>query len=189
MQHLTFTVDGRCFAIPSSQIVEVIPPVAAAPVAGAPAWITGCIRFRGGLVPVMDLSRWLDAEAGTVASRAPQAPSRLGTRVIVVETGDEGGTGSRRLGMRVDDVLTLVPIRPWKAPDVAGTDQARPIDQPSTSNLPRSSRSTDACLGPIVVRDGRTIQLLEPRHLLPATFVTRLFSVASGEGAERTVLP
>jgi chemotaxis signal transduction protein len=153
MQHLSFLVGGRSFAIPSSLVVEVIPPVALTAVAGLPGWIPGCMRYRGGLVPVVDLADRLVAETGTPPSRSPVTPARLGTRVLVVEAASHDDPRSRRLGIRVDAVLDLIPIETLRAPfgaSVADTTALEP-----------------SWLGPLVVHDGRTIQLLEPRAILP----------------------
>lgn len=149
MHHLTFTAAGRSFAIPAQRVVEVVPPVIVEPAAGLPEWLPGFIRYRGELVPLVDLTRLLDVEDGRGMSSSDSVP-QLGQRVIVIETATGGHAG--RLGLRVDAVLALVAIE-------------------SCANRGWSS---GAWLGPLVVQNADTFQLVDPDAILNDSIAKRV---------------
>jgi chemotaxis signal transduction protein len=187
MQHLVVTAAGQSFAIPSSRVVEVIPPIAVAALAGLPDWMPGCIRYRGALVPLVDLGRRLEATRAPVRaspvpseSDAPPVPSaggpaRLGNRLIIMKTAE--GREERRLGLRVDAVLSLAMIdSPPSAAESCDNAGASATGGP-TPRLPEES-----WIGPVVEWQGRTIQLLEPGAILPGRVWERVLPATRTEG-------
>jgi purine-binding chemotaxis protein CheW len=52
---VVFEVDGRSYALPLEQVVEVVRMVAVTPVPEAPPWIAGVVNLRGAMIPMIDL--------------------------------------------------------------------------------------------------------------------------------------
>lgn len=52
---MVFQVDGRSYALPLEQVVEVLRMVAVTPLPEAPPWIAGVVNLRGTLIPMIDL--------------------------------------------------------------------------------------------------------------------------------------
>ena len=77
MQLLTFTLGQQQYGIDTRSIVEVLPFISANPVPQQGEEIRGLVRYRGNLVPVIDLCQ-------LIADRPCQL--RLGTRTVVVRT-------------------------------------------------------------------------------------------------------
>jgi purine-binding chemotaxis protein CheW len=105
VQLCTFRVAGEDFAIDIMRVREIIQPVELTPVPEAPAHVAGVLRFRGEVVPVVDLRRRLGLPAGPPSRRA---------RFVVVKVA--GGL----LGLMVDEVgevlrLTRGDLRPAPA--------------------------------------------------------------------------
>ena len=77
MQLLTFTIGEQQYGIDTRNIVEVLPFIAAQELPQQAEEIRGLIRYRGKLLPVLDLCQ-------LILDRPCQL--RLGTRTIVVKT-------------------------------------------------------------------------------------------------------
>ena len=77
MQLLTFTTGGQQYGIDTRNIVEVLPFISAQELPQQAEEIRGLIRYRGKLLPVIDLCQH-------ILGRPCQL--RLGTRTIVVKT-------------------------------------------------------------------------------------------------------
>ena len=77
MQLLTFTTGGQQYGIDTRNIVEVLPFISAQELPQQAEEIRGLIRYRGKLLPVIDLCQ-------LILGRPCQL--RLGTRTIVVKT-------------------------------------------------------------------------------------------------------
>lgn len=73
-------VGEQWIAVPLGKVVEVLPRVLLTPVPEAPAYVPGCMQWRGSQVPVIDLAaRWGD----------PPIPIRLEDRIIVIDHRDQ----------------------------------------------------------------------------------------------------
>ena len=81
---LTFRVAGVPFAIAVGRVVEVVPRVPLRAVPHAPAHLAGLLRYRGGVVPVVDLGLLMGG---------PACGDRLDTRIVLADAGREGGLG------------------------------------------------------------------------------------------------
>ena len=77
MQLLTFTLGQQQYGIDTRNIVEVLPFISANPVPKQGEEVRGLVRYRGKLVPVIDLCQ-------LISDRPCQL--RLGTRTVVVKT-------------------------------------------------------------------------------------------------------
>lgn len=80
MQALVFAVGPERFALPLTQVREVIATQPVTSLPGSPGWLVGLTNLRGELVPVVDLTRLLDLPPSDTE------PAHL----VVVET--DGGT-------------------------------------------------------------------------------------------------
>ena len=77
MQLLTFTIGGQQYGIDTRNIVEVLPFISAQELPQQAKEIRGLIRYRGKLLPAVDLCQ-------LILDRPCQL--RLGTRTIVLKT-------------------------------------------------------------------------------------------------------
>jgi chemotaxis-related protein WspB len=76
---VSIELGAEAYAVDAAAIVEILPLVAVRRVPHAPSGVAGTITYRGTPVPVLDL-------AELVLGRP--APSRLGTRILVVRAGN-----------------------------------------------------------------------------------------------------
>ena len=79
MLFLKFRVGSESYALDSARIAEVLPLLEITRVPHAPAGIAGLINYRGGCVPVVDLSELVLGE--------PARP-HISTRLILVHYGE-----------------------------------------------------------------------------------------------------
>lgn len=95
---LTFRVAGVPYAIAVARVIEVVPRVPLRAVPHAPSHLAGLLRYRGGVVPVVDLGLLMGG---------PACGERLNTRIVLVDAGREGGGMVGLVAERVDDVRAL----------------------------------------------------------------------------------
>ncbi|MEP0869912.1 chemotaxis protein CheW [Trichocoleus desertorum AS-A10] len=74
MLMLLFAIDDERYALESQQVVEVLPLIGLTKPHQAPAYVSGLLRYRGHMVPVVDLCQ--------LVRRRP-CRSYLSTRIIV----------------------------------------------------------------------------------------------------------
>jgi chemotaxis-related protein WspB len=150
MQLLAFTIGAEEYAIEAHRVIEVLPLVTARPIPRMPDFVRGIFTHRGRLVPLVDLGRLLT----DTPLRA-----RLGTRVIVVEfsSGDDSSAPHAiRLGAAAENVLSLC--------SSTGAEPSLPALHPPHAPY----------LGRLVRIGGRTLQVLNVEHLLPASLLGHL---------------
>ena len=137
------------------RVVEVVPSVPLRAVPGTVAGIAGLLRFRGGLVPVVDLGLvW--------AGRS--SPARMSSRIVVCELGAVGGAWTEvasqtrpRLGLLAERVLRVTNVDP----DAVGGGEG-----PKTPGARGLGR---------LVRDGESLlQLVKVEDLVPAEVLASL---------------
>ncbi len=94
---LVVRAAGRPFALPISEVHEVVPELPLTPIPGASDAVCGMVNVRGRVLAVVDLGRSLGVDADTRASDR---------RLLVVEQ------GGRLAALRVDDVVRIerVPV-------------------------------------------------------------------------------
>jgi chemotaxis-related protein WspB len=95
---LIVSAGAQHYAIPSATVREVVPWVVPRPLPFAPPWVPGVIRYRRGLLPIVDLVHLLTGSP---------AVSALSTRTIVVRY--DGG-GGRLLGLLAEAVTTVTEL-------------------------------------------------------------------------------
>lgn len=92
---VVFQLEGRDYALPVHEIVEVVRMVEITPVPEAPEWLFGAINVRGRVIPVMDLRRRLGLAGMEPGLRTP---------IMVAET------GGRMLGLIADNVSEMLSL-------------------------------------------------------------------------------
>jgi purine-binding chemotaxis protein CheW len=112
-QLVVFSLGEEEYALPISQVQEIIRYTEPRSVASDVAWIRGVISLRGKIVPVCDLG----ARLGLHAER------RVAGKIVIVET------GSVTAGIIVDDVDEVLTIEEGQLDDVpaAGSDSIEGI--------------------------------------------------------------
>ncbi|MEO2040641.1 MAG: chemotaxis protein CheW [Pirellulales bacterium] len=99
MQLLTFTIDGQQYGLDTRNIVEVLPFISAQELPQQAEEIRGLIRYRGKLLPVLDLCQ-------LILDRPCQ--SRLGTRTVVIRTtADDTDDTSLVFAITAEDVVGI----------------------------------------------------------------------------------
>jgi chemotaxis-related protein WspB len=145
---LLFEIAGQRYGLDIAQVVEVVPAARLQRLPGVPDYVAGVFRYRGALVPVIDLSQLI---AGT-----PAAP-RLSTRLVLVR--HPGPTGAGR-------VLGLLAEHAVSGLDESGTEPA-----------PSGIATPDApYLGGLTSSGRAAVQYLKVEQLLPEALRERLFT-------------
>src|SRR5262245_7266586 len=99
MPALLFEAGGQRYGLDVSHIIEILPAVPLRGLAGVPYYVAGLLRYRGAVVPVLDISRLLGGAS---------AVSRLSTRLVIVRykiPGTPGIPGAPAAGERVLGLL------------------------------------------------------------------------------------
>jgi chemotaxis-related protein WspB len=149
MLFLLFQLDNDRYALPATQVVEVLPLVELKHIPNAPAWVAGAFSYRGAPVPVIDLSM---LALGRAAQR------RLSTRTVLVHY-PHSGVESHVLGLLVE-----------KATETSQFDPDRFVAYGVDNNDARY-------LGPVLADPGGLIQWIRVRDLLPEPVQALLFPV------------
>ncbi|HEX3446248.1 MAG TPA: chemotaxis protein CheW [Chthoniobacterales bacterium] len=76
MLFILFQIGRDRYALPASDIIEILPLINLKEVPGAPTGVAGVLNYRGTPVPVIDLNE---------ISRGAPAAKRLSTRIILVK--------------------------------------------------------------------------------------------------------
>ena len=119
MLFLLFQVGPDRFALEASRIVEVVPLVHLRRIPHAPRGVAGLFRYRGQVVPAVDLTELL--------LNRPAA-ERLSTRIIIVTHPDDHGN-PRLLGLVAEQVTDLLRKEASEFPDKAA--KPGPVSRPS----------------------------------------------------------
>lgn len=144
---LLFEVAGQHYGLDASHVVEVVPAVRLRPLPGVPAYVAGLCRYRGSLVPVLDLSPMLGG---------PPSVPRYSTRLVLVRHQSSAGQ-SQVIGLlaeRADQGVT----------ESLGDLTSSGIATPETPYL-----------GKLATEGGKTVQLVTVDQLIPDGLRGRLF--------------
>jgi chemotaxis-related protein WspB len=95
---LTFRVADVPYAVTVRRVVEVVPRVGLRALPHAPGFLAGLLRYRGGVVPVVDLGLLMGGAA---------CLERLDTRIILLDAGRLDGGLVGLAAERVDDVRAI----------------------------------------------------------------------------------
>ena len=147
MLFLLFRLGKDRYALPATQVAEVLPMLEVKQIPQAPAAVRGCFDFRGQPVPLVDLSQ--------MALGRP-AREQLSTRIVLVDYPDGRG-GTRLLGLLAEQVTETMRWNPEDFRD-AGVE------------------SPDApWLGPVASDPGGLVQRVEVAQLLSPDVRALLF--------------
>ena len=103
-QLVVFSLGAEEYALPITEVQEIIHYTEPRAVASEQTWIRGVISLRGKIIPVCDLA----ARLGLDAEQSPAA------KIVVVER--EAGTA----GVIVDDVAEVLTIEPEQLDEAPG---------------------------------------------------------------------
>lgn len=146
---LTFNVGDDLYAIPVSDVIEIIPLVQLKPLRLAPPWVAGLFNYRGISVPVLDLCQLIGAQPYR---------ARLSTRIIIVDYSQLGA--GRPLGLVAERVTQTI--------NILDSDFAPCALQADTTPF----------LAAVAVRPEGIVQRIEVARLLPGSARDRLFANA-----------
>lgn len=147
MLFLLFHLDDDRYALPATQVAEVLPLVALKQIPNAPAWIAGAFSYRGAPAPVIDLS---------MLALGRPAQRRLSTRLVMVHY-PMAGAESHVLGLIVEKATETLQCDPDSfSPCGLVNDDAR-------------------YLGPVLADPRGLIQWIKVTDLLPAPMQALLF--------------
>jgi chemotaxis-related protein WspB len=147
MISLLFEVDGQRYGLDIAYVLKVLPSVRLRRLPRAPDYVAGIFRYRGAMVPVIDLSQ-------VIKGRPVHA--LLSTRIILVRYPAPSGE-DRVLGLLAE-----------KATDSLDDRMTRP--EASGVAVPEAPY-----LGGLSVASGGIIQHVNVKHLLPDELRERLF--------------
>lgn len=102
---LTFQVGPETLALDIRRVREVVPRVQLRPVSGAPGYLAGVFVYRGQIVPVIDLHRFVGAG---------ECPVHLSSRIILVP--HPRAPQERLLGLLAAQVADIRDLRPQDEP-------------------------------------------------------------------------
>jgi purine-binding chemotaxis protein CheW len=97
MDILVFAVDSDRYALPASEVEQVLRSVAITELPGAPLVVEGVVDVRGTIVPVLDLRRRFGL---------PERPVTLSDLLIIASS------GPRRVALRIDGEASIRKIDP-----------------------------------------------------------------------------
>jgi len=135
---LLFRLGKDRYALPATQVAEVLPMLEVKRIPQAPAAVRGAFDFRGRPVPLVDLSQ--------MALGVP-AREQLSTRIVLVDYPDGRG-GTRLLGLLAEQVTETLRRNPEDFRDT-GVD------------LPQAP-----WLGPVASDEGGLVQRVEVEQIL-----------------------
>jgi chemotaxis-related protein WspB len=119
MLFLKFRVGSESYALDSARIAEVLPLLEITRVPHAPAGVAGLINYRGGCVPVVDLSELMLGE--------PARP-HISTRLILVRYGEH------LLGLIAEQATEMMQREPGSFADTGIASDAAPYLGPVTQD-------------------------------------------------------
>ena len=83
---LLFDLGGRPYALPSSDVVELLRAVAITPLPTGPRVVAGVVNLRGRLVPVYDLRIRFEMPSPPLEPSEQFIVARAGARLVAVRT-------------------------------------------------------------------------------------------------------
>jgi chemotaxis-related protein WspB len=98
MVALLFEVEGQRYGLDVTQVVKVLPSVRLRPLPRVPEYVAGVFRYRGTMVPVIDLSRLIKGR--------PFA-ALMSTRIILVQYAGQSGIG-QMLGLLAERATEIL---------------------------------------------------------------------------------
>lgn len=158
MLMLLFYINNQRYALPSQQVVEVLPLINLKTLPHAPDYLAGVFNYRGQIVPVLDLSQLMGGKP---------CCEHLSSRIILVNYG--GGDRAK------SSVLSTTP-----ATSVIGLIAERVVETLHKSDVQLIDANVQIgaspYLGKILLDEQGMIQCLQIEHLLSETEQVYLLS-------------
>ena len=107
-KYLTFYIDRQIFAIPSSQVVEIVRIQTITLMPKLPPYVKGVINLRGKIVPLIDLqtsivvTQWDDAIIGLIVDSVDDV-----TDIAVADVNETPSLGREKSNPFVTGIVTL----------------------------------------------------------------------------------
>jgi len=126
IEYLAFLLEGECYAVPISEIREIVrvPPLTEIP--RSPKNLLGVMKIRGEVLPVYDVKVKLKLAQQRAAIAGPEAELEAipsSSRVLIVRDPDGD------VGVLVDEVREVIRLKPSiiepLAPGIGGGDYLR----------------------------------------------------------------
>jgi chemotaxis-related protein WspB len=149
---LIFRVAGDAYAVEAAHVVEVVPRVDLRALPNAPEGLAGLFRYRGRVVPVIDL--------GVLLGDGP-CPPRLSTRIILVDD-HKPARAEPRVGLIAEHVSDVKRV---------GDDQVA---------FPPAVLGQASFLGPIVSAETGLIPLIDVDRVLSGPLRRALVETEAG---------
>jgi purine-binding chemotaxis protein CheW len=100
-KYLVFFLGNESFAVPTSQIAEVAPPLPVTAVPNAPDWLKGIVNLRNEIVSVVLLPKLL-------GKPSPNAAASPKWKLVVLRSPDSSGS---LLGFSADRLSEIISLR------------------------------------------------------------------------------
>jgi purine-binding chemotaxis protein CheW len=105
-QLVVFTLAGEQYALPITQIQEIVRYTQPRSVASGEFWIRGVVNLRGRIVPIYDLAARLQVDSEVTEQ----------TKIVIIDT------GSQTVGVTVDGVDEVLTIDETQIESAPGAD-------------------------------------------------------------------
>lgn len=146
MLALTFEIAGQRYGLNVTHIVEVLPALPLRQLPHVPEYVAGVFRYRGSMVPVIDLSQLIAGK---------RAAALLSTRTVIVRHPGPYGAG-RSLGLLAE--------------------RATNLDEAAAEPIPTGFRTSQTPFLGGISGAGIMIQYVNVENLLPDELRERLFA-------------
>ena len=150
---LLFNLGPDRYGIDARQVVEIVPRLHLRHLPNAPDFIAGLFRYRGEIVPVVDLQ---------MLTQHSPCQQRLSTRTVLIHY--EVGGRKHILGLMAERVTEVVSIPDKEIKDSHVSLRSAPY------------------LGKVAVENNEMVQLLNLNKILPAALANTLFADAAEAG-------
>lgn len=145
---LRFEAAGQPYGFEIADVIEIVPAVPLRLIPGAPPEVTGVLRYRDNIVPVLDVTRLLTGRA---------AEGRFSTRTAIVRYQNLRGQ-SHLLGLLLENASQTI------------TEDLGDL-KPSGIGSPAAPY-----LGELAAYEGSTLQLIHVQELIPEALHELLFA-------------
>ena len=95
---LRFSIDGNSYGLEAAGIIEVIPKMPLRKTPGLPAYVPGCFKYRGHIVPVIDIN---------ILCGKKEAQDFFSSRIAVIRY-----SGEHLLGLLMENATETIDIAP-----------------------------------------------------------------------------
>lgn len=149
---LLFYVNNQCYALPSHEIVEVLPLVTIKTLPHTPEYFAGVFNYRGKIVPVLDLCQLMVGKP---------CCEHLSSRLIIVNSHDAYTDKSSVISTTANSALSMIGIIAERVVETLHKPEIQLVD----ANVQIGAAPY---LGKMILDEQGIIQCLRIEHLLSA---------------------